>query len=120
MTRKIAVILGSLRNNSNSERLARAIAAEAPKNLAFDIIPIGDLPFYNQDIDNPEQIPAAARELLRERPAPAPVPRQSWAQRLRERVGGWLMWLPRAVVRPPLRLAWRGSAPRRSRPRAGS
>ena len=26
MTRKIAVILGSLRNNSNSERLARAIA----------------------------------------------------------------------------------------------
>jgi len=51
MTRRIAVIVGSLRKNSNSERLAHAIAAEAPKNLAFDIVPIGDLPFYNQDLD---------------------------------------------------------------------
>jgi chromate reductase len=58
MTRKIAVILGSLRNNSNSERLARAIAAEAPKNLAFDIIPIGDLPFYNQDLETASPPPA--------------------------------------------------------------
>lgn len=51
MTRRIAVIVGSLRNNSNSERLARAIAAEAPKHIAFDIVPIGDLPFYNQDLE---------------------------------------------------------------------
>jgi chromate reductase len=58
MTRKIAVILGSLRNNSNSERIARAIAAEAPKNLAFDIIPIGDLPFYNQDLETASPPPA--------------------------------------------------------------
>ena len=43
MTRKIAVIVGSLRANSNSERLAQAIAAEAPKTVAFDIVPIGDL-----------------------------------------------------------------------------
>ncbi len=51
MTRRIAVIVGSLRNNSNSERLARAIAAEAPKHIVFDIVPIGDLPFYNQDLE---------------------------------------------------------------------
>lgn len=51
MNRKIAVILGSLRNNSNSERIARAIAAEAPRQIAFDIVPIGDLPFYNQDLE---------------------------------------------------------------------
>ncbi|MFT3722587.1 MAG: NAD(P)H-dependent oxidoreductase [Hyphomonadaceae bacterium] len=65
MTRKIAVILGSLRNNSNSERLARAIAAEAPKNLAFDIIPIGDLPFYNQDLETAS--PPAAWTAFRNR-----------------------------------------------------
>jgi len=51
MTRKIAVVVGSLRNESNSLRLARAIAAEAPKNLSFEIIEIGDLPFYNQDLE---------------------------------------------------------------------
>jgi chromate reductase len=51
MTRKIAVVVGSLRNESNSLRLARAIAAEAPKNLTFEIVEIGDLPFYNQDLE---------------------------------------------------------------------
>ncbi len=65
MTRKIAVLLGSLRNNSNSERLARAIAAEAPKNLAFDIVPIGDLPFYNQDLETDS--PPAAWTAFRDR-----------------------------------------------------
>jgi chromate reductase len=58
MTRKIAVIVGSLRTNSNSLNLAHAIAAEAPKGLEFDIVPIGDLPFYNQDLD-PASAPAA-------------------------------------------------------------
>jgi chromate reductase, NAD(P)H dehydrogenase (quinone) len=55
MTRKIAVVAGSLRKDSNSVRLARAIAAEAPKHLSFDIVPIGDLPFYDPDLDpNPD------------------------------------------------------------------
>jgi chromate reductase len=58
MTRKIAVLVGSLRANSNSGRLARAVAAEAPKHLAFDIVPIGDLPFYNPDVEG-ESAPAA-------------------------------------------------------------
>ncbi len=65
MTRKIAVILGSLRNNSNSERIARAIAAEAPKHIAFDIVPIGDLPFYNQDLETAS--PPAAWTAFRNR-----------------------------------------------------
>jgi chromate reductase len=51
MTRKIAVVVGSLRNASNSLRLAHAIAAEAPRNLSFEIVEIGDLPFYNQDLE---------------------------------------------------------------------
>jgi len=51
MTLTIATIVGSLRANSNSERIARAIAAEAPKALSFDIVQIGDLALYNPDID---------------------------------------------------------------------
>ncbi len=65
MTRKIAVLLGSLRANSNSERLARAIAAEAPAGYAFDIVPIGDLPLYNPDIDT--ATPPAAWTAFRDR-----------------------------------------------------
>jgi chromate reductase len=57
MTRKVAVIVGSLRRNSNSLRIAQAIAAEAPAGLAFDYVEIGDLPFYNQDLD-PADAPA--------------------------------------------------------------
>ena len=51
MTRKIAVVVGSLRKDSNSLRLAHAIAAEAPRNLSFEVVEIGDLPFYNQDLE---------------------------------------------------------------------
>lgn len=58
MTRKIAVIVGSLRKNSNSERIVRAIAEQAPRALEFDTIEIGNLPFYNQDLD-PADGPAA-------------------------------------------------------------
>jgi chromate reductase len=65
MTRRIAVLVGSLRNNSNSERIARAIAAEAPKNLVFDIVPIGDLSFYNQDLETAS--PPAAWTAFRQR-----------------------------------------------------
>jgi chromate reductase len=51
MTRTIATIVGSLRANSNSERIAKAIAAEAPKDLRFEIVAIGDLPLFNPDVD---------------------------------------------------------------------
>jgi chromate reductase len=65
MTRTIATIVGSLRANSNSERIARAIAAEAPAGLHFDLVQIGDLPLYNPDIDGPN--PPAAWTVFRER-----------------------------------------------------
>lgn len=65
MTRRIAVIVGSLRANSNSERLAHAVAAEAPKSVTFDIVPIGDLPLYNPDLDGAS--PPAAWTAFRDR-----------------------------------------------------
>lgn len=51
MTRTIATIVGSLRANSNSERIAKAIAKEAPEGVKFDFVAIGDLPLYNPDLD---------------------------------------------------------------------
>lgn len=65
MTRRIAVIVGSLRAQSNSERLAHAVAAEAPKSVTFDIVPIGDLPLYNPDLDGAS--PPAAWTTFRDR-----------------------------------------------------
>jgi chromate reductase len=48
-TRTVAVIVGSLRRNSYSEQVAKAVAALAPGHLNFRIVEIGDLPFFNQD-----------------------------------------------------------------------
>lgn len=65
MTRTVATIIGSLRANSNSERIARAIAAEAPDGFTFGFISIGDLPHYNPDLD--QASPPAAWTVFRDR-----------------------------------------------------
>lgn len=65
MTRTIATIVGSLRANSNSGRIVKAIASEAPASLKFDTIPIGDLPLYNPDLDGAS--PPAAWTAFRDR-----------------------------------------------------
>ncbi|MBB6093922.1 chromate reductase [Povalibacter uvarum] len=51
MSHKVAVLVGSLRKDSFNRKIADAIAAVAPAGLAFEQIPIGDLPFYNQDLE---------------------------------------------------------------------
>jgi chromate reductase len=51
MSRKVAVIVGSLRKGSYNRRTAQALAALAPKGLDLEIVEIGDLPFYDQDLD---------------------------------------------------------------------
>ncbi|MDB5440701.1 MAG: phosphodiesterase [Caulobacteraceae bacterium] len=48
--RRIAVIVGSLRKASYSRRLALALAKLAPANLKLDIVEIGDLTLYNEDV----------------------------------------------------------------------
>jgi len=58
--RKIAIIVGSLREGSYNKKIARALIALAPEHLAFDTVGIGDLPLYNEDSEkNP---PAAWTE----------------------------------------------------------
>ncbi len=49
--RTIAVIVGSLRKESFSRKLAKAIAAVSPANLKFDFVDIGELAHFNQDLE---------------------------------------------------------------------
>jgi chromate reductase len=57
MAYKIAIIVGSLREGSINRKVARSICALRGDNLDCSMIEIGDLPLYNQDLDNnpPEQ-----------------------------------------------------------------
>lgn len=49
--RNIALIVGSLRKESFTRKIANALVELAPSSLRFESIPIGDLPLYNQDLD---------------------------------------------------------------------
>ena len=49
--RTVAVVVGSLRKESFSRKLARAIAAAAPPHLTFDFVDIGQLQHFNQDLE---------------------------------------------------------------------
>jgi chromate reductase len=52
MPRDIAVIVGSLRKGSLNRLTANALAKLAPANLKLEIVEIGNLPLYNQDLDD--------------------------------------------------------------------
>lgn len=58
MTKKIGIIVGSLRKESLNRKMAEAISSLAPKTLVMSIIPIGDLQLYNQDLDDENRPPA--------------------------------------------------------------
>ncbi len=50
-TLKVAVLVGSLRKGSFSRKAAQALAALADDTLAFEFVEIGDLPYYNEDLE---------------------------------------------------------------------
>lgn len=52
MSKKIAVLVGSLRKDSYNLKVAKVFQKIAPPSLSLQIIQIGDLPLYNEDIDN--------------------------------------------------------------------
>src|SRR5712675_672378 len=59
------VLVGSLRKASFNGMLANALISLAPSSMKLDIVEIGQLPFYNQDLDiNP---PPAAWTAFRQR-----------------------------------------------------
>ena len=47
----VAVLVGSLRKASINRKVALALADLAPANLKLNIVEIGELPLYNEDID---------------------------------------------------------------------
>jgi chromate reductase len=49
--RNVAVVLGSIRKDSVSRKLAKAFAALNP-NLKFNIVEIDDLPHFDQDLES--------------------------------------------------------------------
>lgn len=55
--KKIAVIVGSLRKESWSRKLALTLMKLAPPSLKMEIVEIGQLPLYNQDFDDQNQPP---------------------------------------------------------------
>jgi chromate reductase, NAD(P)H dehydrogenase (quinone) len=47
----IAVFVGSLRKEAYSRKTAKALIAAAPPTLALEILEIGHLPLYNEDLE---------------------------------------------------------------------
>jgi chromate reductase len=50
-TINVAVIVGSLRKDSVNRKAALALAKLAPAHLNLQIVEIGDLPLYNEDVE---------------------------------------------------------------------
>ena len=59
-TRKVAVLIGSLRKESFSRKFANALIAIGHPPLEFEIVEIGHLPFFNQDFE--ADLPQAIRD----------------------------------------------------------
>lgn len=66
-TRNVAIVVGSLRKDSFTRKIAREIVALAPPSLRLELVEIGGLPLYNQDEDGASPPPAwsAFRERIR-------------------------------------------------------
>ena len=61
----VAVLVGSLRKASYSLQLAKALVAEEPPVLKLEIVEIGQLPLYNEDLD--ATVPPALWTTFRQR-----------------------------------------------------
>ena len=60
---RVAVLVGSLRADSINRRLAEQLRDHAPEGVELSIVEgLGDLPFYNEEIDTADA-PAAVRHL---------------------------------------------------------
>ncbi|WP_336686516.1 NADPH-dependent FMN reductase [Chryseobacterium bernardetii] len=57
MNRVIGLIAGSLRKESFSKKIAKALLPMAPQGFEFKIISIDSLPIYNQDFDDDNEVP---------------------------------------------------------------
>jgi chromate reductase, NAD(P)H dehydrogenase (quinone) len=56
-------ISGSLRRASWNTGLLRAAAELLPPGMSFEVFDLAPIPLYNQELDTPEHMPAAVRQL---------------------------------------------------------
>lgn len=60
---RVAVLVGSLREGSVNRRIAEMLRDAAPGGVTLDLVQgLGDIPFYNEDVDG-DDAPAAATAL---------------------------------------------------------
>ncbi|MBM7366904.1 NAD(P)H-dependent oxidoreductase [Gordonia hydrophobica] len=60
----IAILVGSLRAGSHNRALAELAVANAPEGISLSIVDgLGELPFYNEDLDTAEALPASIAAL---------------------------------------------------------
>jgi chromate reductase, NAD(P)H dehydrogenase (quinone) len=64
-TKQIAVIVGSLRKTSWNRKVAQELIRIAPDGLSLEIVEIGDLPHYNEDLET--EGPPQTWELFRDK-----------------------------------------------------
>lgn len=72
MTYTVATLIGSLRRESFTRKIANAFMELAPHTLTFETIEIGSLPLYSQDLEDAPARPAewiAFREGIRSKDA---------------------------------------------------
>jgi len=61
---RVAVLVGSLRAASVNRKLAELLREQAPTGVTLDLVDgLDRLPFYNEDLDNEQDVPEAARAL---------------------------------------------------------
>jgi chromate reductase, NAD(P)H dehydrogenase (quinone) len=63
----VCVLVGSLRKASFSGMLANALMSLAPSSMAAEVVEIGQLPFYNQDLERLIDPPPAPWTAFRQR-----------------------------------------------------
>jgi NAD(P)H-dependent FMN reductase len=64
MSIRILALVGSLRAGSYNRQLAEAAVKHAPDGIDVDIYEgLGEVPFYNEDLDRPGDVPAPAQAL---------------------------------------------------------
>jgi chromate reductase len=61
----VCVLVGSLRKGSFNRMLAKVLISLAPASMKLDIVEIGQLPFYNEDIET--AVPPASWTAFRQR-----------------------------------------------------
>lgn len=58
MSKQIGIVVGSVRRGSFSQQIANNLKAMFPAGMDVTFLKIGDLPMYNQDLDDDGQVPA--------------------------------------------------------------